>query len=389
MNSENLDHLLDIARNPGPYVTQWKTRTSGKAIGCLHCMPPYVVEEIVHAAGMLPVGIWGTERALRAAASTIEPFACSIARSALDLALSGDLSICDGFVFPSTCDTFQNLGQIWHGELPAAFVHYLVYPRAVHRESSKRYMVEALEMFRRALGAFSGVEITDDALDRAVAAYRKSRALLSRLSGLRVASPSLLGMEEMIAVVRVSSFMDRGEYNEILEDLVASFCEAPAGETTHGGCRLIVAGVTARPGGLMGMIEEAGGTIDGDDLGDGERYFRVAEPARGASPIETLAEMAREALPASTIHDPDRSRARYLVEMAKSSDAEGIILNVAKFCEPELFDVPHLVEVCKDAGLPVLVLESELQMGSLAPLGTRVEAFLESIRAGAPARAGE
>ena len=382
MKSENLALLLDIARNPGPYATQWKERTGGKAIGCLHCMPPYVTEEIVHAAGMLPVGIWGTERPIRAAASTIEPFACSIARSSLDLALSGDLSICDGFVFPSTCDTFQNLGQIWHGEMPAPFVHYLVYPRAVHRESARRYMVEALEMFTQALGAFGGVEISDDSLLRAVATYRRSRALLSSLRDLRAASPSLLGMEEMMAVVRASSLMDRGEYTKVLDDLVESLEEAPAGETPREGCRLIVAGVTARPRGLMRMIEEAGATIVGDDLGDGERYFRAAEPTAGASPIDALAEMALEALPASTIHDPDHSRARYLVETAKACDAEGIILNVTKFCEPELFDVPMLVGACKDAELPVLVLESELQMGSLAPLGTRVEAFLESIRAG-------
>ena len=37
-------------------VKQWKERTGGRAIGF---MPIYAPRELVHAAGMLPVGIMG------------------------------------------------------------------------------------------------------------------------------------------------------------------------------------------------------------------------------------------------------------------------------------------------------------------------------------------
>jgi len=50
-----------------------------------------------------------------------------------------------------------------------------------------------------------------------------------------------------------------------------------------------------------------------------------------------------------------------------------------KFCEPELFDIPQLVERLKSKGVATLVMDMELNQGVSGQMRTRVEAFVEMI----------
>ena len=52
---------------------------------------------------------------------------------------------------------------------------------------------------------------------------------------------------------------------------------------------------------------------------------------------------------------------------------------MVKFCEPELFDVPELVEGLRDKEIPTLVMDVELNQGFGGQLSTRVEAFGEML----------
>ncbi len=59
------------------------------------------------------------------------------------------------------------------------------------------------------------------------------------------------------------------------------------------------------------------------------------------------------------------------------SRAQGVIFCMVKFCEPELFDLPQLMEGLKSKGIPVLLLDTELNQGLSGQMSTRVEAFVE------------
>jgi len=54
MMEEILDRFAGIAGDPLSYARQWKEKGKGKVVGCNGL---YVPEEIIHAAGMLPVVI--------------------------------------------------------------------------------------------------------------------------------------------------------------------------------------------------------------------------------------------------------------------------------------------------------------------------------------------
>src|ERR1700686_10158 len=94
-------------------VRRWKDAgPGGKAIG--H-MPVYVPRELIHAAGMLPVGIvgGGDRVEIIRGDALFQSYICRIPRSTIELALSGGLDRLEGMLFPSICDVIRNLSGMW------------------------------------------------------------------------------------------------------------------------------------------------------------------------------------------------------------------------------------------------------------------------------------
>jgi benzoyl-CoA reductase subunit C len=73
------------------------------------------------------------------------------------------------------------------------------------------------------------------------------------------------------------------------------------------------------------------------------------------------------------------SRFGYLKEMAEGWKVNGVILQSVKYCDPHGFDVPDVRSYVDSLGLPNTYLEHDYTEGSLAPLRTRVQGFLEMI----------
>ena len=89
----------EMVRDPDlAAVAGWKrAHPGGRAVGCF---PVYVPAELVHAAGMLPVGVFGAGGTVDIdhADSRMQSFVCSISRSTLELGLTSRLDLLDGMV---------------------------------------------------------------------------------------------------------------------------------------------------------------------------------------------------------------------------------------------------------------------------------------------------
>ena len=53
---ETIKKLCDAGLNPGKTIAQTKKETGKELVGCF---PIHTPEEIVYAAGCIPVGMWG------------------------------------------------------------------------------------------------------------------------------------------------------------------------------------------------------------------------------------------------------------------------------------------------------------------------------------------
>ena len=94
-------------------------------------MPVYVPRELVHAAGMLPLGIMGAGENLEVihGDAYYQSYICRIPRSTLELGVTGRIDFVDGFLFPSICDVIRNLSGIWKLQFPNVYVRYFDVPQ--------------------------------------------------------------------------------------------------------------------------------------------------------------------------------------------------------------------------------------------------------------------
>ncbi len=380
---EALAEIGRIAGNPLGTVQRWKEETGGKVLGCLSCMPFFCPEELVHAAGLHPVGIWGAETAVSLAGAKLQSFACSIARTSLEMALRGWLGVCDGFLFPSTCDAFQNLAEVWKESLDVPCFE-VVFPRQTSRPSAELFLRSRLEKLKDELESLAGAAIGGDAIGRSCALYNENRRLLREMDRLRCVDPAFLSGRQMAQVVLAASFAPREACANWFRALLETGggkperTPLPAGQA-YGRLRIFLGGVMPRPLSLLDFLEEQGAWIVGDDMGMGSLFYSVDLPEGDVS-LDALARAYLAQPACSTIHDPTRERARTVLSRVRVTGAQAVVLFIPKFCEPELFDLPSLRKSLEKEGVPVLVLETELGDSETGSLRNRIEPFLETLK---------
>ena len=82
--------LESAALSPDKTVAESIRKTKKEAVGCF---PIYTPEEIIYAAGMLPVGMWGGPTDLKRADKYLQSFCCSIMRSNIEYGMKGTYNI--------------------------------------------------------------------------------------------------------------------------------------------------------------------------------------------------------------------------------------------------------------------------------------------------------
>ncbi|MBA7698209.1 hypothetical protein ES703_106885 [subsurface metagenome] len=73
------------------------------------------------------------------------------------------------------------------------------------------------------------------------------------------------------------------------------------------------------------------------------------------------------------------SRFDYLRSYAKEWNVKGVVLQSLRYCDIHGYEVPGLKDYLDNIGLPSIYLEHDYSEAALAPLRTRVQAFLEVI----------
>jgi len=332
----------------------------------------YVPEEVIHAAGFVPVRILsGSETPSRADAH-LQSYTCALCRSALDQALRGDLSFLQGMVFPHTCDTIQALADIWQMTFPDLYVETVVQPVHLSSSSTRPYLIAELQRFRRSLEELIGQEISDQAISASIELYNEKRRLLTRLYELR----SRLTAPELFAATSAGFIMPVEEYNQLLGELIELLAEEK--RIPPKGPGLILVGAVLDDPAILTIVEELGARIVGDDLCTGSRYFAQLVRADG-DPIAALADRYINRLPCPAKYNPEHERDEHLLQLVSDTQADGVVFTLPKFCDPHAFDYAMIREKLDAAAVPHLRLEME-HAPALGQWRTRLQAFLEIIK---------
>ena len=169
------------------YARAWKEKTGRKVIGSF-CT--YIPEEIIYAAGMLPVRIIGESESQ----SITDEYCsrskwCPFSRNCLAEGLKGEYSYLDGVVLGGSCFHTQEAFAAWVKHVPVNFWHFLFIPGSIQSKSADKCILGEFKEFKKALEEWTGNPIEADAVDEAIKTYNRNRLLLRRLYEMRKHDP--------------------------------------------------------------------------------------------------------------------------------------------------------------------------------------------------------
>jgi len=360
-------------------VRQWKAQhPGGKAVGCF---PVYTPVEIIHAAGMLPVGLFGggTSIELAHADARFQSFICSIAKTTLEMGFQARLKPLDGLIFSSICDVARNLSSVVARNFPEFQVEYIHHAQNMTSPAAVDYVESEFRRVQRNMEKLSGRAISQDALAASLRIYNRVRGLLRRLYEIRRESPQLISTVELYVLVRSGTLVPPEEHLRELEQ-VLDLLPARQGRPKDR-VRVVIESAFCEqpPLDLLQVVEDAGCYIVDDDLLTGWRWF-VEDVPEDLSPLRALAESyIRRSVYSSVRHDGPRPRTAGLVEKVRRAGAQAVIFMPAKFCEPALFDYPLFRVALEEAGIPHLVVEFEEKMWTFERTRNELETFVESM----------
>jgi benzoyl-CoA reductase subunit C len=377
-----VERYVDLATDPTfPSVRAWKEKTGKKAVGYFPVFPP---AEVIHAAGMLPVGVMGggTRVEIDHADSRMQSFVCSISRSTLELGLTQRSDCLDGMVFTTICDVARNLSGVWKRNFggnghPCELLHM---PQRSADAPATTYLTAEFHRLAERMGETSGQPATPERLSNSIELYNRSRALLRRLYALRRDHPEKVATSELYVLERLGCVLPREEHNRLLEGAI----EEVEGRSARArdAVRVLIEGSFCEqpPVELLEVLEEAGCYVVDDDLLVGHRWFDNDVPIDEEDPLRGLARAYVERSKMTSVrHQGQSRRSETIVGRLKASRADGVVFCSAKFCEPALYDYVLFKEVLERERVPYLSLEFEEKMGAFEQARMQVETFVESI----------
>ncbi len=371
--SLTLKDVTEFAKDPYPSIREWKKATGKTIIGSTIADVP---EEVIYAFGFLPVALVGTNKPLKKAPSLLPDNACSLARSNLELALSYEGDLFDGFVLPQVCDTTQHLSDIWRVNFPGTYVECFLAPRQIDRPSAKYWVKEETERLISSLSERFGKTITDEDLKKSFAVHNENKELLKEIYEIKRKYPASITNKEFFSLVKLSMQVDKAELNQTIRKVRDSL-QKKAGE---GYLDVVLAGITCDPPEIFDLFDEIKLNVVGDTFITGSRYLQGIVP--DGIPVDALADRHFIRGFYSPIHDDVFKEFKELKALYEEQKAKAIIYVHIEFCESEEYDMPDLKAMLKKENIPVHTLTTEYQTTSLSHIRTRLQAFFESLKGG-------
>jgi len=369
-----LAKFAQMLDDPYGRLRKWKAETGKKIIGCL---PMYVPEEIIHAAGMLPIIVAKSEEPVTKVDQFLPVYTCRQVRGTFDLALRDKMDFIDGFVFADICEPVQVVADTWYIYRPSFFHHNIIVPMSTASPRAKQNLINEYEHMRESLQKTFDCLISDGAIKDSIAIYNKNRALMKKVNDFRRDNPGSIGFKDMVSVAAAGMLMPKEDHNKLLEGLLAGFKATE--KSANGKPRLIFAGCFCdRPdSGLLKLIEELDATVVDDDLYTGNRYYAV--PVDENLPaMEALAERYVKGVGCPTKINPANMWADRLLQMAQDSKADAVIILNLKYCEPIAHDYPNIRRKLAEAGIAETVIELD-EDTALGQIRTRLQALVEMV----------
>lgn len=363
------------------YAREWKAAKPGrKVVGFL---PVYAPLEMIHAAGCLPLGIFGGGDQMEVihGDAYYQSYICRIPRSTIELGVTNRLDFVDGMIFPFVCDVIRNLSGIWKMMFPNVWSKFFDTPQNFDPAIGGEYYVTELQELREGLQTLVGHEISDDDIRRSIKLYNENRRLVREVYAMRAREPWKLPTSEVYLLMRAGLMMDVEEHNQMLKDYMAA--AAAEDRPKRDNVRVAIYGSFCEqpPLNLIKSVEMAGCYVVEDDYALVNRFLMEDVPADN-DPVRNLA-MAyiQKSVETACKYVPkEEDKGKFHVAQIKKCGAEGVIYATPSFCDPALLDRPMITNRLSEAGIPYIAFKYAENSGQMQPIREQAGTFADSIK---------
>lgn len=356
-----------------PKTQMRKYLDAGKRV--VGCFAPYAPEELVHASGMIPMGLWGGQTELKLAKSYLPAFACPIMQANMEFGLRGVYEGLSAVIIPAICDTLRCMTQNWRFGVPSIPMVPIVYPQNRTSKASVDYLISEYETVLAVLSTITGQMMNEKALCETIEIYNEHNAAMREFTETANKHLDIITPTVRHAVMKSAFFFEKSEHTAIVKEITGQLKQRENYVFT--GKKVVLTGITAEPDELLAILEDHNIAVIGDDLAQEMRQYRTDIPVKGGGGLKRLALQWNARAGCSLIHQPGKPRGPLLTELCKKAGADGVINCLMKFCDPEEYDQPYLEKDLKDAGYPVLTVEIDPLNTSYEQVRTRIQTFCE------------
>ena len=365
-----IKRLHDAASNPRKvmegYLAQGK-----KVVGCF---PIYVPEEIVHAAGMVPMGLWGGQINPTAAGKYNPIFTCSIMRSCLDLGMTDKYKGLSCVIMPMLCDTFRGMSAGWRAGVKDIPIASFIHPQNRKDSGAEEFLEAEYRALAKRIEELTGVRVEDGKLDASIQVYNRHSAAMMKFAEAANSHLDVINPIVRHAVMKSARFMLKEEHTAIVEEIISELDKLPKHDWK--GKKVVLSGITAEPDEFLQIFVDNKIAVVGDDLAQETRQYRTPIPA-GNNPWVRLTRQWQERYGCSVVHETKFTRGKMLVDMAKKNGAAGVAVCLMRFCDVEEYDYPLIAKEVEAAGLRCLCLEIDQSTQNNEQSRTKLQSFAE------------
>ena len=315
-------------------------------------------------------------------------FLCEYSRALLERAIEGGFNFADCIITPDGCTMMnrcvENMELLKTMDKEKFFYEYMEIPMKADDNGLNLYTLQCKNHILKPLGETFGIDTSDAAIRKSVAEHNRVCELIRAIGDFRKEeNPRITGYEYHIitlATYAAPKHLIIDKLEETLEELKSREPD----ENNGFRARVAIVGSEIDDVDFIRLVEECGAYVCID------RFCYGSLPGRNPIVLndeeDALTQVCRHymnSIQCPRYMDTAKMNARraYVNDLAKEYNAEGIIYEQIKFCDPWAYERMMGSHILHDEyHYPVLSIDRPYNVGaSIGQLCTRVQAFVESL----------
>ncbi len=382
---ENMDYFNMVVADihgirPAELIEHQKK--GGKVIGTF-CV--FVPDEIIFAADAIATGLCGGSQFWVPGGEKVLPTnTCPLIKASVGARLDRTcpfFRIADMYIGETTCDGKKKAWEILSEDVP---VHVMNLPQ-MKRAKDIQAWAEEIGLFKTVVEEFTGNEITAEALSKSIQLINNKRKAMERLYSYRKNELLPISGTDALVISQIAFYDDPARFTEMtnkLCDELEQRVKDGVSVVAAGTKRIMLTGTPlAIPNWkLHNIVETSGAVVVCEEMCTGTRYFENQVDENQDSLTEQIRALAERYMKINcACFTPNKGRIEDILRLAHEYKVDGIIDVNLKFCN--LYDTEgYFVErAMKEAGIPVLSIETDYTDSDAQQLRTRISAFVEML----------